>query len=190
MDGGTQNIDNVTPTSKQEVATPEALKSPVAQTGAPSDQTLLAFTGQSFDYQEKGIWWYVAAGVVVLGIIGYLAWQKDWFSIVITVIIAAVLTWYVASVRPREVNYELTDFGVKTNDQFYHFNEIHSFWIIYHDKVKTLNLMLIKKYLPTVTIDITNADPNQVRTILARKIPEETGRTENILDRMVRTLHL
>jgi hypothetical protein len=150
----------------------------------------LSWDGETFDYAEKGFIWYLLASLAALAIAGYFVWQRDWFSVGITVVVTAVLFWYAATARPKTINYAITSFGIQAGDRFYQFSEIHSFWMTYNQNVKKLNFVFAKKYLPTLVVDISNAQAEKIRVILSRKLPEQPGRGENILDRLVRALKL
>lgn len=190
MDGGSKNIDNVLPVSPEQPAPDETPKEVPETNQSASDRVLLSWNGESFDYAEKGVIWYMAAAAIILAIIGYFVWQRDWFSVGITVVVSAVLFWYVATARPKSVNYAITSFGIQVGERFYPFSDIHSFWLNYTPKVQKLNFVFTKKYLPTLVVDISNTEAQKVKIILSRKIPEQPGRTENILDRVIRALKL
>lgn len=191
MNGGSINIDNVLPAKTDTPPTP----APEAKEGASlsqpeSNRVLLSWAGESFDYVEKGVIWYSAAAAIVVAIAGYFVWQRDWFSVGITAVVSAILFWYAATARPKTINYALTSFGVQTGERFYPFADIHSYWLIYTPNVKKVNFVLAKKYLPTLVVDISGAEAEKIRIILSRKLPEQSGRTENILDRALRALKL
>ena len=192
MNGGPINIDNVLPTKKEAKAETElkVKEEKDSAVTAESNRTLLSWSGESFDYAEKGIIWYSAAVFILLAIIGYFVWQKDWFSIGITVVVSGILFWYTATARPKTIEYSLTTFGVQAGERFYPFAEIHSYWMIYTPKVKKVNFELAKKYLPTLVVDISSAEAEKVRIILSRKLPEQEGRGENIIDRVLRVIKL
>lgn len=194
MSGGVENnIDNVVPTpvEKTEVnLAPEAPSTPTTSAEPTNDRDLLAWSAPTFDYFEKNIWWYVIAAVVVLAIVGYFVWVRDWFSLGITVVVSAVLFWYVATNRPIEGNFAITTFGIRAQDRYIPFSDIHSFSLLYTPKIKKVYFVFLKKYLPTLAIDITNVDPSKVRIVLSRKIPETPIANENILDRLTRFLKI
>jgi hypothetical protein len=181
--GSSNNIDNVVPRQKKAEETATAAP-------ATTDRVLLSWRAPSFDYFEKNTWWYVAAGAVVILIIGYFVWIHDWFSLAIAVIISVVLFWYVATARPKNESYAITSYGVQADDRYFPYTDMHSFSILYTERVKKVYFVFLKKYLPTLAIDISSIDPNQLRLILSRKIPENPGAGENILDRVIRLLRI
>lgn len=128
--------------------------------------------------------------VIVLIAAGLLVWIRDWFTIIILLIVTGVLFWYTKSTHPKKVTYKITPLGIYADTHFYPFSEIHSFWVIYNEKVKTLYVAFLKKYLPPLIIGLENTDPVALKAVLLRRIPEQEKRTENILDKIVRVIGL
>jgi hypothetical protein len=191
MAGGNINIDNVVPTPAASEQPAETTVPTTPTSKAPSaNRVLLSWSGETFDYVHKGLAWYLVAGLIVLSIIGYLAWQQNWYLIGITVVISAVLFWYVSTARPETVTYAITPFGVQVGEKFYPFTDIHSYWIIYTPAVQKLNIIFNKKYLPALVIDVSKADPNKIKVLLSNRIPEQPNRSENLLDKILRALKI
>lgn len=153
-----------------------------------SDKVLFDWTAPSFQKGERSIRWYLAIGFIVVAVIGYSAWQKDWFVIGITIIVAAILMWYLRAATPHDTRYKLTPMGIYIDDRFSPFSEMHSFWMVYNDKVKNLYMVYRRKYLPALIINIDKVDPLILKGYLLKKLPEQEDRGENLLDRLVRLL--
>ncbi len=153
-----------------------------------SEKILFSWEAPSFKSSDKTLKWYFIASFIILAIIVYSAWQKDWFIIGIVVIVSAVMFWYIHSVTPNNVNYKLTPMGVYVDDRFYPFSEMHSFWMVYNQNVKNLYIAFIKKYLPTLTINLENIDPVIFRGYLLKKIPEQEKRGESLIDKLTRVI--
>jgi len=153
-----------------------------------SEKILFSWEAPSFKSSDKTLKWYFIASFIILAIIVYSAWQKDWFIIGIVVIVSAVMFWYIHSVTPNNVNYKLTPMGVYVDDRFYPFSEMHSFWMVYNQNVKNLYIAFTKKYLPTLTINLENIDPVIFRGYLLKKIPEQEKRGESLIDKLTRVI--
>lgn len=150
------------------------------------DTVILTWEAQSFEKKAKGYRWYLVTSGLILIAIGFLVWQKDWFTIVILLIVSAILFWYVQTTKPQTVNYKITPLGIYANDRLYPFSEIHSFWLVYNEKVKNLYLAFTRKYLPTLVINVGEVDPISLKNVLLRRIPEQEKRGENLVDKIVR----
>lgn len=152
------------------------------------DDVLLAWEAPSFERKAKDYRWYLAALGLVLAIIAYSAWQQDWFFIGIVIIVSAVAFWYMRTTKPQKMQYAITPLGIISGDHVYPFSEIHSFWIVYRPNVKIMCLAFTKKYLPTLEIGLGNMDPVVLRSVLSKRIPEQSKRGENLVDKLVRVL--
>lgn len=63
--------------------------------------------------------------------------------------------------------------GVAVDDTWYHYQQIHSFWITYiPGAVKELSLETAHWYLPYVKVPLGDQDPSHVRSFLVEYIPE------------------
>lgn len=153
-------------------------------------KTVLSWKAPSFKKSERTTKWYLIAGLIVACLIAYSAWQGDWFIIVITIIVSAVMFWYVHTVNPTEVSYRITPVGLYVDDKFHPFAEMHSFWMVYNDTVKNVYIAFRKKYLPSLVVNTENIDPVLLKGYLLKKIPEQEGRDESLVDKLIRAIGL
>jgi hypothetical protein len=183
MTGGKKNLDNMTPVQPEPKVPTDAVVQPTVK-----DTVLLTWDALSFEKKAKDYRWYLIAGVLILAAIGFLVWQKDWFTIVILLIVSAILFWYVRTTKPQKITYKITPLGIFADARLYPFAEIHSFWLVYNEKVKTLYLAFTRKYLPTLVINVGEVDPVTLKNVLLRRIPEQEKRGENLIDKIVRMI--
>ena len=151
-----------------------------------SEKDLFSWNGPSFVQNERTIRWYLVAALVILGIIGYSAWQRDWFMIGIVVVVSGILFWYTHAMVPQNVSYRLTPMGIYVDSKSYPFSEMHSFWIVYKQNVKSLYIVFRKKYLPALVINIEKLDPLVLKGYLLKKLPEQESRGESLVDKFTR----
>lgn len=152
------------------------------------DDVLLEWDGMSFDKKDKGLKWYLLAVLFILVLIGVLIWQRDWYAIGITVVVSAVFFWYLNAHEPEQRHFSITPLGIMVDDRLYPFSEIHSYWVVYNQSVKKLYIAFTRKYLPPLNISLENIDPVVLKSILGRRIPEQTKRGENLLDQIIRII--
>lgn len=153
------------------------------------ETTLLAWEAPEFLAYIRGWKYYALLSVVFLAVIGYAIYTRDWFVIVIFIIVAGFILWYQQK-EPITRKYRITQLGVYEDNKFYQFNEIFSYWFLLDNEYKVLNIIFAKKYLPQLTILLNGTDPIAVRNVLSKHIPEEGNRTETLLDRLVRLFRL
>lgn len=154
------------------------------------DSSLLAWKAFNFERDKLDYRLIILLSVLLIALVGYSVWQKDWFAIGVFSVVAAVTFWYRRAVRPKETEYKITPMGIYEEERFYSFSEIHSFWLVYNQKIQKLFLAFDKKYLPTLNINIKGIDAVLLRSLLLKKIPEQTKRSEGLVDRLIRVLGL
>lgn len=178
MTGGNVNLDGMAPADQVSVPLQTASK----------DTALYSWDALSFEKKAKDYRWYLIAAVIILVAIGLLIWQRDWFTIAILVIVSAILFWYVRTQRPKTVTYKITPLGIMAGERLYSYSEIHSYWLVYNEKVQNLYFAFTRKYLPTLVVGLGKADPVRIKSILSRRLPEQAKRTENLVDKLVRII--
>lgn len=179
MNGGLNNLDGING---------PAQPAPVPG-GLSKDSVLLSWQSVK-KVQEKDKKYFLMVGAVVLFPIVYSVFTKDWFILILIAVLLPVIYFYAKNRGEEKGSYKITPLGVYENDRFYAFSEIHSFWIVFNEKVRTLNIVFMKKYLPQLTIDISNSDPLKIKAVLAKKIPEQEKRGESLIDYFVRLFDL
>jgi hypothetical protein len=136
-----------------------------------AERVIFSWAAPSFKKSERTIRWYGVAAALILALIAYSAWQKDWFVIGIIVVASAIMFWYLHAVNPTDVNYKITPIGLYLDEKLYPFSEIHSFWMVYNASVKNVYIAYRKKYLTSLIINIENVDPVLLKGYLLKKIP-------------------
>lgn len=162
------------------------------QTPAPQtikEPTLLTWSGNNFerDINSQRV---IIFAIALIAFVGYSVWQRDWFILVILVLVGAVAGWYLNTSKPTKTTYSVTSMGIYVGDKFYSFTEIHSFWLVYNETIQELFIAFDRKYLPALSIGIKEVDPVLLRGILLKKIPEQSRRRESLADKAVRYLGL
>jgi hypothetical protein len=191
MNGGQINIDNVTPAAgaaeakNDDIVVAEKVETP-KELPTTSGKALISWSAHNFEHHDKGFVWYLLAVLIILVVGAYFGWQRDWISVGIIVFLSGVFFWYAAAVKPKIINYAITNFGIQADNHFYDYAQIHSFALVYSETVQNLYITFNKKYLPVLAINITDVDPMRIRQVLGRKLPEREGASETLVDKLVR----
>lgn len=74
---------------------------------------------------------------------------------------------------PQSIAHKITPLGIETNGRIYLFDELQSFWILYHPPVKELILHSKKAFMPLIHLQLEYTDPNEIREILLEFLPEK-----------------
>jgi len=152
-------------------------------------EILLSWEAPEFEHHIRDIKWYLLALVTILALLGYSIYSNDWFFIIILVLVILGASVYLKS-APKIRRYAITRLGIFIDKNFFSYDELHSFWIIFNDKVKVLNILSNKKYIPPFTIILKNQDPNTIKKILKNFIHQEERMAENFFEKVTRLLKL
>ena len=155
---------------------------------ALASKELFSWEASSSSEKPKSKKWYAIALIVISVVIAYSVWQKDWFIIIITILVSAIMFWYIHFADVAKTYYKITPMGIYVDEKLHPFSEIHSFWMVYNQRVKVLYIVFTKKYLPTLNISLENIDPVSLKSFLIKKIPEQEKRGETLADKITRTI--
>jgi hypothetical protein len=146
----------------------------------------------AFDILEHSRGWkyLICFTTFFVVLISYFAYTRDWFAVIILILLPALILYYQKNRKPETKNYTITDLGIHENELFYPYNEIYSFWLNINKDFSSLNIIFSKKYLPQLTIFLKDIDPSEVKTALLKHIPEEATRTESWIDKTARWLKI
>jgi len=161
----------------------------MAEEDKVKESVLVGWKAPEYEAYERSTIYYAALALGFVGFMGYAIYARDWFVVVIFVLLAIFLLWYQKK-TPQLKTYRITQLGLYEDNKFYQYNEIFSYWLLIDGNYKTLNIIFAKKYLPQLTIMLADMDPVKVRATLSKYIPEENTRTESMLDRLVRLFRL
>lgn len=151
--------------------------------------SVLSWQAPEFFYYSKSSGWYTAVfglAAVVL-IILWLLNLLDWTNglVVITGLIVLVV---LAGRPPRTITVRIGQSGIQIGSTSLAFEQIASFHISDHQTHHTLDLQTKQSALPASAV-ITETDPETVRQVVGRYLPEKTTETSYIADVMGRWLH-
>lgn len=151
------------------------------------EEALLSWDAPEFIDHDRDVKWYLSAVVLGIGLLAYSLFTRDWYFIVILVIVVPVAFKYL-HIKPELKRYGISRVGITVDERLYSFDEIHSFWIVYQPPVKTLDILSTRKYFPNLTIQLGDQDPVIVKNILKKYIPEQEKRGEAFMDKVTRII--
>lgn len=90
------------------------------------------------------------------------------------VIALAVFVVYLFGHRiPKYLDHKITPIGIDIGGRIFLFDDLQSFWILYHPPVKELILRSKKTLMPLIHLQLDYADPNKIRDVLLDFLPEK-----------------
>ncbi len=158
--------------------------------GAYHNKVLLAWKAPEFISHPKSKKWLLTAGSLALALIAY-ALYTDSATMAIVFIVLAGVYYLTHRQEPEIIDIRITELGIFAGDDFYPYNTINSFWIVYHPPyVHTLNLRMAGQTYKKVTLQLDQQNPVDVRRMLSREIPEVEGEEESVGEIITRLLRL
>lgn len=149
---------------------------------------LFEWVAYEYTYREHAISWFLTIGgmATLLVIIGIIA--RSYFFIAFVTLAFVVIVLY-AKRKPQKITFALSKEGVRAGRKFYDFSGLKSFWIFEKGEEKELSLAADKTLAPFIHLPLGDADPQKIREVLSRFLPEEEHK-ELISDQVARGLGL
>lgn len=147
----------------------------------------VSWTALEFVEHDKTQSWYlsmVGISVVVVAAVYFIT--KDLFNAFI-IVIAAVLFGVVAGRAPRHMDYMVNGHGVAIGRRFYPYSEFRSFSIADEGHVRSIVLMPLKRFMPSLTLYFDPADEQRIGDVLADHLPFAQYQRE-LTDRLMRRI--
>ncbi len=155
-----------------------------AQPPSPSPEAHVSWTASEFIAYQKSGGWYFAIFMALLGIIAviYLL-TRDTISTVVTFIIG-VLFIGLASRKPRVLNYQITDKGVKIGEKLYSFTSLKSFAVIDEGTMHSIDLLPLQRFMPAISMYYEPQEEEQIVQTLGFYLPKE-DRKQPLIDQLM-----
>ena len=132
---------------------------------------IISWSAPEHYHVEKSSDWYWGVSIIA-GTIAALAFIFGNVIFGIFIIVATVALLLHAHKPPRIIQCEINDRGIIAGDVFYPFLSLDSFWIDAHERPAKILIKSQKFFMPYITIEIEQVDPEDVRTVLLNYIAE------------------
>lgn len=139
-----------------------------------NQQTFVSWTASEFIAYQKDTGWYIKALLVLVVIAGlsYLITSGDIASVVIIVIVIGVFISF-ASRQPRTLTYQVTNKGLQVGEKLYAYNTLKSFAVIDEGNINSIDLIPLKRFMPSVSIYFDPKDETAIVQALGEFLPKE-----------------
>jgi len=138
-------------------------------------EPIISWNAPSHFHMEKGQDWYWAVGIVTLAITVVCIIFGNVIP-GIFVIVASVALVVHASHPPKLVEYSINDRGITADETLYPFLSLDSFWIPHDEQPAKILLKSRKIFMPLISINIEEVDPEVIREVLLKYIAETEHR--------------
>ena len=142
------------------------------------------------DNKNRGKLWYTITFSIVVGLVIWGFFTKQyWMSFI--VLLLSGLMFYIDNNSKDEMNVEIGELGIKIGDSFYDYSKIKSYTFIYEWEIAVLlRLILSKKWIKILDVNIDNTVAWELKHILPQFIEENEQEDLSFTDKMIRMLKL
>ena len=183
------NDPSVSPTEEPLVSPEEPQSQPLAPEDTP-DNPPITWTAQEYVHIDKGPWWFVLFGLIVLGFIALdVFFLHAWTLSVLVIVMAIAVIIYIRR-PPRTLTYALSpQQGLYIGEQLYTFDQFKSFGLIDDSGHHSIMLIPRKRFSPGVSVFFPEEAGERIVDILGSHLPMENLKLDAI-DVLVRKLRL
>ena len=149
------------------------------------ENKITTWHSREFVYYEKSTGWYITFTAIILMLIAYNIFLKDYFA-ALTFFLIGLATWYFAQIKPSIVEVSISDKGIYFDETHIPYASIKRFWIVHHQKAKALHLETTAYLNRFMVIQLEDQDPEVIRDILIEFIPQTPDNEETLTRRLAR----
>ena len=156
--------------------------------GIDAGPVVMNWESWEFPPVQRSTRWYVIAGAVGFGMLVYAILTANFVFALIVLMFAAIMLLKDLK-KPARVPVAITSSGVVFNNEFYPYDDIKDFSIVYQPPdVKTLYVGFRNRISPLLAISLEDTNPNDVRTALLpfafENLDREGERLTDVLTRV------
>jgi hypothetical protein len=144
----------------------------------------ISWTASEFIAHDKEPGWYglLALGALVATGLVYLVTRDPISS---TVILVGALTFgFYGARKPRQLQYLLSDHGLRIASRYYPFEQFRSFSVIPEGAFSSIVFMPLKRFAPLTTIYYAPEDEDKIIDLLSIQLPY-VERSHDVVDRLM-----
>ncbi len=134
-----------------------------------------------FEHMEKPVDWYWGLGIITItGCI--LAIVAKNYLLAILLGLGGFMLGYYGNDKPRDAHVELSERGIRINEDFYRHETIKSFWMyLDHKKRERIIFITGRRVMPERIITLPDTiSPNEMRNYLLEYIEEKETKPSTI----------
>jgi len=141
-------------------------------------KTLLSWKLPEFHQPERGKMWYISTLIIAAAIIIWSAFTANYLFMIIIILVSII---FIVQNRQKAklIECKIKEDGIELGRNFYDYNDIKNFWIVYHPpEVKSIYIDFKSTLRPTLPISLENQNPLKVREVLKKYLEEDLEKEE------------
>ncbi|MFH1254963.1 MAG: hypothetical protein V1667_00585 [bacterium] len=149
---------------------------------AESGKKIIGWKIPEYDKHERQRNWYVAAAAAGFAFMVYSFFSGNFLFAAIIIIGAFIIITHDGQ-EPMKIDFSITDEGLKVGRNFYDYDAIKDFSIVYKPRENVKNLYFEFKNVvrPRLSIPLGSMDPLPIRENLLKYLSEDLERTNQPL---------
>ncbi len=154
-------------------------------------QDVFVWEAPSWEQTERNPKWYLWLGLATFVLAAYAIFTQNYLFAFIVLLLAIILV-LAGNEAPHAALVQIGHQGVVYDDEFYLFNDLHNFAIVYQPpEIRVLYVQPKSVFKPRMRIELGEEDPVAIRMHLKRYVDEDSDlRDEHLSDIVGRLLKL
>ena len=149
------------------------------------EQPVFSWSAAEFSQYAKSTNWYLIIGFSAVIFIIVFVWIKNYTAAGV-VFAAGFALFAQANIKPKNIKCEVYPSGVVIGEKAYPYDNMKSFWVIFGESCM-VRLQPQGRFTASINMLISkNEDPEQVRLYLAKHLPEDEDKGEDVADTIQR----
>jgi hypothetical protein len=131
-------------------------------------------------HQRGRLWYGITLGLSLILIIYSICTANFLFALII--IIAIFILFLRSYNPPRQLNFKIREEGVMLGNQFFPYNTIQNFYIVYKPPIVKKIFFSLKSFLPDLSIELKDINPLIIREKLLEFLREDLEKERETMD--------
>lgn len=144
--------------------------------------TMPEFTG----HERTGLW-YLVVSILAVALIIYCIFTSNYFF-ALAIILAVFIVFLRKYNEPKDILFQITENGIVMGNQFFLYENLNGFYIIYDPPVKKLYFKLKRLSPDDLSIPLYDNNPLPIRTKLLEYLDEDISKEHQTPSDILETL--
>ena len=178
--------------SEADSSAPKAPEADTAKAEPVDDLSLkepIAWTAPEGVKVHRELWWYIAFGVVLIGLmaLAILVFKSPTFAILLPIMTVAL--FLLSEKTPQNINYAISPKGVYVADKLYDFSEFRAFGVTQENNQHSAILLPVKRFSPGLTLYFSEKEGEKIVDMLGARLPMQEIKPD-ALEKLIRMIKL